>query len=141
MIRSAEARAVIDHALEVARRDGFPPMTVAVLDAAGSLVAFQREDGSSLLRERIARGKAMGALNMGVGSRALAARAVDHPHFVAALIELADGGLVPVPGGVLVRRREAIVGAVGVSGHVPDADEQCAVAAIEHAGLAADPGV
>ena len=140
MIRAAEARTMVDHALEHARRNGFPPMTVAVLDAAGLLVAFQREDGSSLLRERIARGKAMGALNMGVGSRSLATRAADHPHFVAALIELSDGGLVPVPGGVLVRRRHVIEGAVGVSGHLPDADEQCAVAAIENAGLAADPG-
>jgi uncharacterized protein GlcG (DUF336 family) len=140
MIRASEARAVVDHALEFARRDSLPPMTVAVLDAAGSLVAFQREDGSSLLRERIARGKAMGALNLGVGSRSLARRAAEHPHFVAALIELAGGDLVPVPGGVLVRRGEAIVGAVGVSGHLPDADEQCAVTAIEHAGLSADPG-
>ncbi|MEA2293273.1 MAG: hypothetical protein QOE86_912 [Solirubrobacteraceae bacterium] len=140
MIGAADARTVVDHALEHARRNGFPPMTVAVLDAAGSLLAYQREDGSSLLRERIARGKAMGALNLGVGSRSLASRAADHPHFVAALIELSGGGLVPVPGGVLVRRGEAIVGAVGVSGHEPDADEQCAVAAIEHAGLTADPG-
>jgi uncharacterized protein GlcG (DUF336 family) len=33
-----------------------------------------------------------------------------------------------------------IVGAVGVSGSHPDADEACAIAGIEAAGLAADPG-
>jgi hypothetical protein len=37
--------------------------------------AERARDGSSLQRERIARGKAHGALNMGVGSRALATRA------------------------------------------------------------------
>ncbi len=79
------------------------PMTVGVLDAAGRLVAFAGEDGSSLLRERIARGKAHGALNMGVGGRSLAARAASNPAFVNSLVSLADGNLVPVPGGVLIR--------------------------------------
>jgi uncharacterized protein GlcG (DUF336 family) len=63
------ARTIVDHALAHARSSDFPAMTVAALDAAGQLVTFAREDGCSLLRERIARGKAAGALNMGVGSR------------------------------------------------------------------------
>jgi uncharacterized protein GlcG (DUF336 family) len=138
----AHAQVVIEHGLRYARAEGFPPMTIAVLDAGGSLVAYVREDGSSLLRERIARGKARGALNMGVGSRALAARAESHPQFVNALVALAEGDLVPVPGGVLVRAEAGggLVGAVGVSGHRPDGDEACAVRGIEAAGLAADPG-
>lgn len=137
-----EARTIIHHAREYAHENSFPPMTVAVLDSGAGLVAFVREDGSSLLRERIARGKAHGALNMGVGSRALAARAEAHPHFVNALVNLADGNLVPVPGGVLVRNTSGdIVGAVGVSGHLPDHDEACAIAGIEAASLIADPGV
>ncbi len=116
-------------------------MTVAVLDSAGNLVAFAREDRSSLLRERIARGKAHGALNMGVGSRALAARAEAQPQFINALVALAEGNLVPVPGGVLVRDEVGdIIGAVGVSGHLPDADEACAVSGIEAASLQAEPG-
>lgn len=138
---ATDSRRIVDAALVHARDGGLPPMTVAVLDAAGQLVAFLREDGSSLLRERIARGKARGALNMGTGSRALAARAQTHPHFVTSLIALSDGELVPVAGGVLVRNAAgAIIGAVGVSGASPDDDEGCAVAGIEAAGLAADPG-
>jgi uncharacterized protein GlcG (DUF336 family) len=141
MLSADDARTILDHGLDYARRQELPPMTVAVLDGAGQLVSFQREDGSSLLRERIARGKAMGALNMGTGSRALARRAAEHPHFVSALIAMSDGGVVPVPGGVLIRDADgAVVGAVGVSGHVPDADEACAVTAIEQAGFRADPG-
>ncbi|MGI8592452.1 MAG: GlcG/HbpS family heme-binding protein [Nakamurella sp.] len=137
-----EARAIIHHALDFARAEELPPMTLAVLDAGGNLIAFVRQDGSSLLRERISRGKALGALNMGVGSRALAARAESHPHFLNSLVALAEGNLVPVPGGVLVRRdSREIVGAVGVSGHLPDLDEAMAVAGIEAASLRPDPGV
>ena len=135
------ARTIVVRALAHARSSDFPPMTVAVLDAAGRLVAFAGEDGSSLLRERIARGKAHGALNMGVGSRSLAARAVANPAFVNSLVSLANGNLVPVPGGVLIRdANDAVIGAVGVSGHLPDDDEACAIHGITACDLRADPG-
>jgi uncharacterized protein GlcG (DUF336 family) len=116
-------------------------MTVAVLDAAGQLVAFAREYGSSLPRERIARAKVAGALNMGVGSRSLASRAEAHPAFINSVVALAAGELVPVAGGVLVRDgNDDVIGAVGVSGHVADGDEACALRGIAAAGLRADPG-
>ena len=99
----ASARTIVDRAIGHARSNDFPPMTVAVFDTTARLVAFAGEDGSSLLRERIARGKAHGALNMGVGSRSLAARAASNPAFVNSLVSLAEGNLVPVPGGVLIR--------------------------------------
>lgn len=141
MITYEQASTVVGQALAHARQHNFPPMTVAVLDAAGQLVAFARQDGSALLRERIARGKARGALNMGVGSRALAARAASHPHFIQSVTALADGDLVPVPGGVLVRDADGVlIGAVGVSGHLPDQDEECALTGIVAVGLTADPG-
>ena len=147
MLNLGQASTIVEHALRHARELDLPPMTVAVLDAGGHLVAFAREDGSSLLRERIARGKALGALNMGVGSRALAGRAAAHPAFINAVTALAEGNLVPVPGGVLVRAAfpeqagaGEIIGAVGVSGDRPDLDEACAVHGIEAAGLPADPG-
>jgi uncharacterized protein GlcG (DUF336 family) len=142
MITLTQASTIVRHALEHAREQELPPMTVAVLDAGGHLVAFAREDRSSLLRERIARGKALGALNMGVGSRSLAGRAAAHPQFINAVTALAEGNLVPVPGGVLVRDADdEIIGAVGVSGHQPDLDEECAVRGITAADLRADPGV
>jgi uncharacterized protein GlcG (DUF336 family) len=140
-INLAAARTIVVRALAHARSSDFPPMTVAVLDAAGRLVAFAGEDGSSLLRERIARGKAHGALNMGVGSRSLAARAASNPAFVNSLVSLAEGNLVPVPGGVLIRDdNDAVIGAVGVSGHSPDDDEACAIHGITACDLRADPG-
>ena len=122
-------------------RTNCAPLTVAVLDAGGHLVAFKREDKSGLLRFDIAFGKAWGALGMGFGSRTLAARAAKTPQFFTMLAAASGGRMVTNPGGVLIRTpRGDIVGAVGISGDTSDRDEACAVAGIEAAGLKADPG-
>ena len=52
------AAAIVDGALAAGRADGLMPLSVAVLDAGGHLVAFKREDGSGILRFDIAFGKA-----------------------------------------------------------------------------------
>lgn len=141
MLNLATASRIVDEALAYARAQGVQPMTVAALDARGCTVALKMEDGSSLLREDIAKAKAWGALGMGMGTRALAGRAAHHAPFFAALAALSQGHVVPVPGGVLIRSAEGVViGAVGVSGDLPDKDEACAKAGIEAAGLVADPG-
>jgi uncharacterized protein GlcG (DUF336 family) len=141
MIDLAHATSIVDQALEHGRTLGLPPLTVAVLDAAGCLVSFKREDGSSLLRPEIAQAKAFGALAMGIGSRAIAARASVAPAFVSAVNALAGGRLIPVPGGVLIRSSsKSIIGAVGITGANSDQDEACAVAGIEAVGFIADTG-
>lgn len=49
---------------------------------------------------------------------------------------------MPAPGGVLIRDEAgAVLGAIGISGDTSDIDEQCAISAIEEAGLRADAGV
>ncbi len=72
VITLAQASTIVDCALEKGRETNCAPLTVAVLDAGGHLVAFKREDKSGLLRFDIAYGKAWGALGMGFGSRTLA---------------------------------------------------------------------
>jgi uncharacterized protein GlcG (DUF336 family) len=141
MIELAHATIIVDQALAHGRSLGLPPLTVAVLDAAGCLVAFKREDGSSLLRPEIAQAKAYGTLAMGIGSRAIAQRASVAPAFVSAVNALAGGRLIPVPGGVLIRSRDkAIMGAVGITGATSEQDEACAVSGIAAAGFTADTG-
>ncbi|HKE17635.1 MAG TPA: heme-binding protein [Kofleriaceae bacterium] len=140
-ISLAQASTVVDAALRRGRDTSCAPLTVAVLDAGGHLVCFKREDGSGILRFDIAFGKAWGALGFGFGSRELAGRAASAPAFFSAVVTASGGRVVPAPGGVLVRDAAgAIIGAVGISGDVSDKDEVCAVAGIEAAGLAADPG-
>ncbi|WP_420888286.1 GlcG/HbpS family heme-binding protein [Bradyrhizobium elkanii] len=98
------------------------------------------QDGTSLMRAEIAHGKAYGALALGMGSRALFQRAQEQAYFVDAVNTLAQGRMVPVPGGVLIMDGATLIGAVGVSGDTSDNDELCAVAGIEAAGLKANAG-
>ena len=132
----AQASTIVDAALKAGREHKFMPLSVAVLDAGGHLVAFKREDKSGILRFDIAYGKAWGALGMGFGSRELAERAGKNPLFFGVLATVSQGRLVPVPGGVLIKDQGgAVLGAVGISGDTSDKDEVCAVAGIEAAGL------
>jgi len=54
-----QASAICDRALEVGHLNKLNPLTVAVFDVGGNLVCFKKEDGSSLLRQEIASGKAL----------------------------------------------------------------------------------
>lgn len=134
------ANALITDALGYRRAHGMKPLTIAVIDAGGHLIALQREDGTSNLRAEIAQGKAKGAVAMGLGSRALFNRAQEQPYFIDAMNALNGGKLVPVPGGVLIKRDATIIGAIGITGDSSDNDEACAVAAIEAHGLTAETG-
>jgi uncharacterized protein GlcG (DUF336 family) len=137
-----QAAGIVDAGLDRACELGLKPLTIAVLDAGGHLVAFKRQDRSGILRPDIAQGKAWGALGMGLGGRALAQRAEMAPAFFTSLASVSHGRIVPVPGGVLIRAADGeIVGAAGISGDYPDNDEACAVFGIERVGLVADTGL
>ena len=134
------ANGLIAAALTYCRAQNMKPLTIAVIDAGGHLVALQREDGTSNLRAEIAQGKAKGAVAMGLGSRALFNRAQEQAYFISAMNALNDGHLVPVPGGVLIKRDGVLIGALGITGDSSDNDEAAAVAAIESHGLVAETG-
>src|SRR5580704_4937763 len=137
----SQASTMVDAALKKGRETDCAPLTVAVLDAGGHLVAFKREDRSGILRFDIAFGKAWGALGMGFGSRTLAERAASTPQFFTMLAAASGGRMITNPGGVLIKTPGGdIIGAVGISGDTLDKDEACAIAGIEAAGLKADPG-
>jgi uncharacterized protein GlcG (DUF336 family) len=137
----AQASTIVDAALKKGRDTDCAPLTVAVLDAGGHLVAFKREDRSGILRFDIAFGKAWGALGMGFGSRTLAERAANTPQFFTMLAAASGGRIISNPGGVLIKNgSDDIIGAVGISGDTSDKDEVCAVAGIVAAGLRAEPG-
>ena len=137
----AQAQALATATLAEARTLSLKPLVVAVLDARGAYKALLAEDGNSLRRAEIAYGKAHGALGMGLGSRAIAARAEQAPAFVAAVTHAFGGALVPVPGGILLRDASGtLLGAIGVSGDTSDNDEKAALAAIKVVGLVGETG-
>jgi len=131
---------IVDEALAAGRALKLKPLSVAVLDAGGHLLAFKREDHSGILRFEVAFGKAWGALGMGRPSRGFEKVAMERPWFVNALVGASGGRLVPVAGGVLVRNADGeTIGAVGISGDTSDADEICAIKGIKAAGLVPEP--
>lgn len=135
-----KARTIIKATLAKGREMGLKPLSVVVLDAGGHPVAFERDDGSSVGRFELARGKAYGCVMMGLGGSAIHARAEAQPYFMNAMNGVYDGRLVPVKGGVLVRDgRGNVLGAVGVTGDTSDNDAIAAVAGIEAAGFRAEP--
>ena len=134
------ARKILDVALAKGVEKKLKPLAVTVLDARGCVKTFAAQDGTSLMRGEIAHGKAYGALAMGMGSRALFQRAQEQAYFIDSVNTLAQGRMVPVPGGVLIQDGGVLLGAVGISGDTSDNDEACAIAGIEAAGLKANPG-
>jgi uncharacterized protein GlcG (DUF336 family) len=113
------ATTILNTALDKGHEMKLNPLTVAVIDDGGHLIAFAKEGGGPL-RYSIAFGKAHGAVGMGRSSRALGKLGEERPMFMQALIDASGGKLVPVPGGVL------------------DNDATCAIAGIEAAGLVAE---
>jgi uncharacterized protein GlcG (DUF336 family) len=96
------ASAIMDSALAYGRAENLLPLTVVTLDAGGKMIASKSEDGSGIMRFDIARGKAWGALGMGISSRLIRDRLSARPTFATALAAVANGQFVPVPGGVLI---------------------------------------
>lgn len=131
-----QAQAIVSAALKHGRTLSLKPISVAVLDVGGHLIAFSREDGSSNLRPQIAIAKASGALALGVSSRTIGEMAIERPTFINAAAGLNSAGIVPAAGGVLVRDGAGdVIGAVGVTGDTSDNDELCAIAGVEAASL------
>ncbi len=54
------AVSLVNAALAAGRKINAAPLTVAVLDAGGHLLALQREDGASLIRPEVATGRESG---------------------------------------------------------------------------------
>lgn len=137
-ITLARANAVIAGAFAKGKEAGFKTLSVAVVDAGGHLIAFQRGDGASFARAQIATGKAAGALALGVSSRKVGDMAIERPWFIGAFASSAPHPVIPAAGGVIVTDADGTpIGAVGVTGDTSDNDEIAALAGIAAAGLTA----
>jgi len=141
MLTMKQALGIATSAVAEAQRKGIAPISVAVLDRGAHVLALIRDERASLGRPDIALAKAAGCLAMGFGGRELARRAERMPQFYTALATILPKGIVPLPGGVLIRDGAGeILGAVGVSGDTSENDDMCAVAGISAQTLVADTG-
>ena len=89
-----QAQTIATASLAKARELALKPVSVVVLDPRATLVVVLSEDGVSTLRARIAQGKANAAIAMGMGTRALMARAEQQAYFIQAINGLAEGCLL-----------------------------------------------
>ena len=134
-----QANTIIAKGFEKAREMKVKPLGIVVLDASGHIVSAQREDGASMFRLDVAKGKAWAAVAMGASSRALLKRAKDNPNFFGALAATAEGKFLPQTGAALIKDKDGtVLGAAGGSGGTGDEDEAACVYGIEQAGLVAD---
>lgn len=116
----------------------FLPLTVAVLDVGGNLIALKRQDGCGNMRADVAVAKAWGALGMGIPSGRMGQMFAENQNFASGLVGASGGRFAPNPGGVLVLNdTEEVIGAVGISGDIGPNDEICALAGIAAAGYVA----
>ena len=131
-----QAQKIISAALAHSKSKGYKAMGIVVLDEAGHLKAFAREDGATMMRYDVALGKAYGAVAFGVSSRTLAERAKDNPNFFVSLSATSEGKFLPQPGAVVIKNASGqIIGAVGASGGTGDQDEEICIAGVKSVGL------
>ncbi len=118
-----EANRVAEGAMEHARSIDIL-VCVAVCDAGGRLIAFQRMDGAMWAAVYGSQGKAAASAAFGWPSGDLTERA-DHPTFRG--IVAADGGrMILGRGAVPIVRDGQVIGACGVGGGTGEEDEDCA---------------
>lgn len=138
-ITLAQAEIMIDAVFAEARRSNNKPMAVAVTDQGGSVIAFKKEDDSSMMRFEMAHGKCYASLAMGRSSSLVRYRAEERPMFMDYIIKASDNKIFAEDGGMLVRNSDgALLGAIGVTGERPERDEELAVFAIHQAGFLTD---
>lgn len=107
-----------------ARKNGWN-VAIAVVDAGGGLILFQKLDDTQPGSIAVAQAKARTAALFKRPSKALEeAVAAGKQGF------LAVEGIVPIQGGLPVVVEEKVIGAVGVSGVTSAQDEQVAMAAL-----------
>jgi uncharacterized protein GlcG (DUF336 family) len=139
VIKLEQAERIIHAVLARARELRCRPMSVVVVEPGGSVKAFKKEDGSSMMRFEMAFGKAYAALALGRHSTLVRLRAEERPLFMDYLIRASDGRIFPEGGGVLIRDDTGeVIGAVGVTGDLQERDEELAIHGVRAAGLRTD---
>ena len=128
-LTSDEARAVSARVREHAARLG-ARITVAVVDGGGHVVVLDRMDGAPPLSARVAPVKATSVVLFHRDGDDLARLQQAWPNVFAQMDQVAGTPIIAGAGSRLIRRGEAVIGAISVSGSTPELDDECADAGI-----------
>ncbi len=130
MLTLKEAEKMADACEALAKKKGWRPVNIAIVDSGGNLKLFRRQDDAFIGSIDIAQLKANSSAKIPRPTRAvgdkLAYKNPNRPHgiqFVPGIAVFAGGLPIKMANGKLV-------GAIGVSGATSDQDEECAKAGI-----------
>jgi len=106
-------------------------VSIAVVDAAGTLVVFERATDADPFTASLAEGKAATSAYTGRDTQRMQGMADNRPHLIAPLVRRLGERFVPVEGGVPIHNADGtVMGAVGVSGAASEEDAEIARAGI-----------
>jgi glc operon protein GlcG len=123
----AEANQVVQGAIEKAREMNIK-VSVAVCDAGGRLLAFNRMDGAIWGSVYGSQGKAIASAGFARPSGELQERA--GTPIIQGIVAAEGGHMIPHQGAVPIMRNGVVVGACGVGGGTSQQDEDVARAGI-----------
>jgi uncharacterized protein GlcG (DUF336 family) len=134
-----QANRIIEAVLKRGTEIDCRPLSVIVVEPGCKVKAFQKEDGSSMIRFEMAFGKAYAALALGRSSKLVKVRAEERPLFMRYLMSATDDQIFAEGGGLQIRDGDGeVIGAIGVTGDTEDRDEELAAHGIRSAGLKTD---
>ncbi|HEX5140599.1 MAG TPA: heme-binding protein [Dehalococcoidia bacterium] len=132
-MNSDAARRMMDAARDKAAEVG-KPVSVAIVDSGGALMALERLGNAPSATTVVAEGKAVASAVMGRDSVRLEAMADSLPTIINALMIRYEGRFVPAQGGIVIREGSNVIGGIGVSGATSEEDESIARAGADAFG-------
>ena len=139
MITLEQSNRIIGAIFSRGRELSCRPLSVVIVELGAKVKAFQKEDGSAMMRFEMAFGKAYAALALGRSSSLVRVRTEERPLFMQYLIRASDDQIFPEGGGMLIRDSNGeVIGAVGVTGDTQERDEELAAYGIRAVGLKTD---
>jgi glc operon protein GlcG len=134
LVDLATAQKMVAAASSAARTAG-ASVAIAVIDANGDLVAFERMDGASPQAVTSSQGKARAAILFGVPTKQIQdAAAAGSPISVTLTSPPPLAGatdLTPFQGGLPLKKDGKVIAAIGVGGSAPANDEKFAQAGLD----------
>ena len=134
MLTLDDALALLSAARTAATEVGVP-MTFAVMDAGGHLLALERMDGAPWITADVAQGKAWTSAAYGAPSAAQKEKMAPMPNFATSITAMTHGRFTPQTGAVAVYRDGVLLGGLGGSGGTGDQDEAACTAAVQATGF------
>jgi uncharacterized protein GlcG (DUF336 family) len=120
-----EAELVVASVHERARQLG-AQVAVAVVDEGGALQTLARMDGAPPLSARIAESKAATVALFRRDGATLRQMQAGFPAFFSQVDQIAPQRMLVGAGALLIRRAGTVLGAIAVSGGMPEHDDECA---------------